>query len=77
MGQFRENEVRCSLLLREPTKRRPGPTPIKDYVDSFRLGAYPHGGFGVGLERVVMLFLGLHNIRKASLFPRDPLRVTP
>jgi aspartyl/asparaginyl-tRNA synthetase len=52
-------------------------TPIKDYVDSFRLGAWPHGGFGVGLERVVMLFLGLHNIRKASLFPRDPLRVTP
>jgi aspartyl-tRNA synthetase len=52
-------------------------TPIKDYVDCFRLGAFPHGGFGVGLERVVMLFLGLHNIRLASLFPRDPSRTTP
>ncbi|KAK7200646.1 aspartyl-tRNA synthetase [Novymonas esmeraldas] len=52
-------------------------TPIKDYVDSFRLGAWPHGGFGVGMERVVMLYLGLGNVRLASLFPRDPQRTTP
>ncbi|KAG8341761.1 aspartyl-tRNA synthetase [Trypanosoma vivax] len=52
-------------------------TPVSDYVDSFRLGAWPHGGFGVGLERVVMLYLGLNNVRLASLFPRDPQRVTP
>jgi aspartyl-tRNA synthetase len=31
----------------------------------------------VGLERVVMLFLGLGNIRKSSMFPRDPNRLTP
>ncbi|KAG5497815.1 hypothetical protein GH5_02605 [Leishmania sp. Ghana 2012 LV757] len=52
-------------------------TPIKEYVDSFRLGAWPHGGFGIGLERVVMLYLGLSNVRLASLFPRDPQRTTP
>jgi len=34
-------------------------------------------GGGVGLERVVMLFLGLNNIRKCSLFPRDPNRIEP
>jgi len=50
---------------------------ISTYVDSFRYGAPPHGGFGVGLERVVMLFCGLNNIRKTSLFPRDPLRIAP
>ncbi|KAL0891348.1 hypothetical protein Bca101_015331 [Brassica carinata] len=50
---------------------------IKTYIDSFRYGAPPHGGFGVGLERVVMLFCGLNNIRKTSLFPRDPLRLAP
>ncbi|OAY23853.1 aspartate--tRNA ligase 2, cytoplasmic [Manihot esculenta] len=50
---------------------------ITTYIDSFRYGAPPHGGFGVGLERVVMLFCGLNNIRKASLFPRDPLRLAP
>ncbi|PRQ28097.1 putative aspartate--tRNA ligase [Rosa chinensis] len=44
---------------------------------SYRYSAPPHGGFGVGLERVVMLFCGLNNIRKTSLFPRDPLRLAP
>ncbi|CAK8569949.1 unnamed protein product [Lathyrus sativus] len=50
---------------------------ISAYIDSFRYGAPPHGGFGVGLERVVMLFCGLNNIRKTSLYPRDPLRIAP
>ncbi|KAK4277106.1 hypothetical protein QN277_015156 [Acacia crassicarpa] len=50
---------------------------IATYIDSFRYGAFPHGGFGVGLERVVMLFCGLNNIRKTSLYPRDPLRLAP
>lgn len=33
-------------------------TTIRDYIDAFKLGAYPHAGCGIGLERVVMLFLG-------------------
>ena len=52
-------------------------TPIQAYVDSFKYGAFPHAGGGIGLERVVMLFLGLPNIRKSSMFPRDPRRLTP
>lgn len=50
---------------------------VKSYIDSFRYGAPPHAGGGIGLERVTMLFLGLDNIRKTSLFPRDPKRLTP
>ena len=50
---------------------------IASYVDSFRNGALPHGGGGIGLERVVMLYLGLPNIRKSSMFPRDPRRISP
>ncbi|GAX82774.1 hypothetical protein CEUSTIGMA_g10200.t1 [Chlamydomonas eustigma] len=50
---------------------------IRSYIDSFRFGAPPHGGAGIGLERVVMLYCGLDNIRKTSLFPRDPKRLTP
>ncbi|RWS25312.1 aspartate--tRNA ligase: cytoplasmic-like isoform X2 [Leptotrombidium deliense] len=50
---------------------------IKAYIDSFRYGVPPHAGGGIGLERVTMLFLGLDNIRKTSLFPRDPRRLTP
>lgn len=50
---------------------------IQSYIDAFKHGALPHAGGGVGLERVVMLFLGLPNIRKASMFPRDPQRLAP
>ena len=50
---------------------------IQSYVDAFRHGALPHAGGGVGLERVVMLYLGLKNIRKSSMFPRDPSRLAP
>ncbi|KDE09023.1 hypothetical protein MVLG_00744 [Microbotryum lychnidis-dioicae p1A1 Lamole] len=53
------------------------PNDMKAYVDAFRLGAPPHAGGGIGLERVVMLFLKLNNIRRASLFPRDPKRLNP
>lgn len=50
---------------------------IESYLTAFKHGAEPHGGGGIGLERVVMLFLDLHNIRRASLFPRDPKRIAP
>ena len=51
--------------------------PLTDYVKSFQYGAHPHAGGGIGLERVVMLFMNLDNIRKTSMFPRDPNRLTP
>ncbi|KAL6643668.1 hypothetical protein ACP70R_018434 [Stipagrostis hirtigluma subsp. patula] len=50
---------------------------ISAYIKSFRHGSGPHGGFGAGLERVVMLYCALDNIRMASLFPRDPHRLAP
>ncbi|KAJ8599502.1 hypothetical protein CTAYLR_007313 [Chrysophaeum taylorii] len=55
----------------------PAPDTIKSYTDAFKHGAFPHGGGGIGLERVVMLYLDLSNIRKVSCFPRDPGRLTP
>ena len=53
------------------------PKDFKAYIDSFRFGAPPHAGWGVGLERLTMLILGLPNIREAVLFPRDRDRLTP
>jgi aspartyl-tRNA synthetase len=50
---------------------------IKDYINSFKYGAPAHGGAGFGLERIVKFYCNLHNIRKTSLFPRDPKRLTP
>lgn len=64
--------VRATAMLGED-----GIASIKDYVEAFKYGAAPHGGAGIGLERVVMLFLGIENIRECSLFPRDPQRLTP
>ena len=45
---------------------------MQEYMDAFNWGAPPHGGGGIGLERIVMLLLSLGDIRHASLLPRDP-----
>ncbi|KIW01062.1 aspartate-tRNA(Asn) ligase [Verruconis gallopava] len=50
---------------------------FKDYVDAFKYGCPPHAGGAFGLERVVSNYLALQNVRQASLFPRDPSRLTP
>ncbi|KAH3767942.1 aspartyl-tRNA synthetase [Pelomyxa schiedti] len=65
------------LLIKRATAKGVKPDTIKDYIDSFRWGAPPHAGAGIGLERVTMLYLGLKNIRKTSMFPRDPNRLFP
>ena len=48
------------------------PKTMQEYMDGFEWGAPPHGGGGIGLERILMLLLKLGDIRNASLFPRDP-----
>lgn len=53
------------------------PKDFKSYIDSFRFGAPPHAGWGIGVERLTMLILGLKNIREVCLFPRDRDRLSP
>jgi aspartyl/asparaginyl-tRNA synthetase len=48
------------------------PETMTDYLNGFKWGCPPHGGGGVGLERVVMLMLKLGDVRWSSLIPRDP-----
>ncbi|KAJ5735110.1 Aspartate--tRNA ligase cytoplasmic [Penicillium malachiteum] len=50
---------------------------FEDYLNAFRQGCPPHAGGGLGMNRIVMFFLGLPNVRLASLFPRDPQRLRP
>lgn len=50
---------------------------MAEYVNAFTFGCPPHAGGGIGLERVLMFYLDLKNIRRASLFPRDPKRLIP
>jgi nondiscriminating aspartyl-tRNA synthetase len=65
-------------LLAERLKEKGlNPKDFKAYIDSFRFGAPPHAGWGMGVERLTMLMLGLKNIREAVLFPRDRDRLTP
>jgi len=51
--------------------------PYAGYLQAFRHGMPPHGGFAIGLERWVARLTGAENIREASLFPRDLNRLTP
>lgn len=51
------------------------PNAFEDYLSIFKYGMPPHGGFGMGLERLTMTLLKLKNIREASLFPSDPKRI--
>ena len=50
---------------------------FSDYLRAHRNGLPPHGGLGIGLERLTMKLAGAKNIREAALFPRDIHRLTP
>jgi nondiscriminating aspartyl-tRNA synthetase len=51
--------------------------PFEGYLETFRYGMPPHGGFAIGLERLLMQLTGVPNIRLATTFPRDLVRLTP
>jgi len=65
------------LLIERLRVKGLNPKDFKAYIDSFRYGAPPHAGWGLGVERLTMQILGLNNIREAVLFPRDRDRLTP
>ena len=65
-------------LLTERLKiKRLNPKDFTSYINSFRYGAPPHAGWGLGVERLTMQILELPNIREAVLFHRDRDRLTP
>jgi nondiscriminating aspartyl-tRNA synthetase len=51
--------------------------PFETYLEAFRYGMPPHGGFAMGLERLVTQLTGIPNIKLAATFPRDLARLTP
>lgn len=53
------------------------PAAFDTYLMLHKYGAPPHGGLGIGLERLTMHLLGFKNVREATMFPRDINRVTP
>jgi nondiscriminating aspartyl-tRNA synthetase len=59
------------------TARGEDPGPYQGYLDTFRHGMPPHGGFAIGLERWVARLVEAENIREVTLFPRDLHRLSP
>ena len=58
-------------------RRGMNPDAFRFYLDTFRNGMPPHGGFAIGLERITACFLGIANVKECSMFPRDINRVAP
>ena len=64
-------------LLKKIEKKGMTPEGLEQYLDAFKFGMPPHGGLGIGLERLTMQLLGEDNVREACLFPRDMSRLEP
>ena len=58
-------------------RRGMNPDAFHFYLDTFKNGMPPHGGFAIGLERITACFLGIANVKECSMFPRDINRVAP
>jgi aspartyl-tRNA synthetase len=68
---------KADVLVNALKARGLEPEAFEFYVNAFRLGAPPHAGWSIGLERLTMKLSGRENIREACLFPRDRMRLTP
>ncbi len=68
---------RYSDYLAALEARGESPEPYAGYLDAFRHGMPPHGGFALGLERWTARLVGADNVRRVTLFPRDVNRLSP
>ena len=64
-------------ILKKMEKRGMDPEDIASYLMIFKYGMPPHGGLGIGLERLTMRLLNEQNVRETALFPRDVTRLEP
>ena len=65
-------------MLREKMEARDmGEEGLEQYLGAFEYGMPPHGGLGIGLERLTMMLVGEDNVRETTLFPRDLSRLEP
>ena len=72
-----QREHRYDKLVARMEKKGLNPDDFGFYLDAFKYGMPPHGGWGIGIERLLVKMLDLSNIREAILFPRDPARLAP
>lgn len=72
-----QREHRVEVLTSQALEKGLTLEPIQYYLDFFRYGCPPHGGFGLGLSRLLMVLLNLPNIREAVYIFRGPTRLNP
>jgi aspartyl-tRNA synthetase len=72
-----QREHRYEQLLAQAQDKGVETGPIQYYLDFFRFGAPPHGGFGFGLTRLLMQLLGQENVREVTFLYRGPHRLEP
>jgi len=72
-----QREHRYDVLKNQIAGKGLKPEEFGFYLEPFKYGMPPHGGFGMGLDRLVQMILGLANVREAVMFPRDPERLSP
>jgi len=72
-----QREHRYDVLVKQISDKGLSPKNFKSFLEPFRFGAPPMGGFGLGIDRLVSYMLGIENIREVVLFPRDPGRLNP
>lgn len=72
-----QREHRYDVLASQALEKGLHLEPIQFYLDFFRYGCPPHGGFGLGLSRLLMVLLGLQNIRESVFLFRGPTRLNP
>jgi len=72
-----QREHRRSVLYSNLVEKGLDPSSFKFYLEAFKYGMPPHGGFGLGFDRLLMKLLGLDNIREVVLFPRDRFHLVP
>jgi nondiscriminating aspartyl-tRNA synthetase len=64
-------------LLEHLARWQQSPSSYTGYLEAFRYGMPPHGGFGMGAERLTRAIVGASNLRETTLFPRDMKRLAP
>jgi nondiscriminating aspartyl-tRNA synthetase len=72
-----QREHRYEQLLAQAREKGVEVEPIQYYLDFFRYGAPPHGGFGFGLTRLLMQMLRQDNVREVTFLYRGPNRLEP
>ena len=72
-----QREHRYDVLVSRMEKKGLNPDDFSFYLDAFKYGMPPHGGWGIGVDRLIVKMIDLPNVREAILFPRDISRLSP